>query len=304
MSEPQKEQTPKQAETAKLDSTSAAAALAFAVKSAQKSSGKPGDMGSDKAGAVSRNPQCSSPAALRYAVQAAAIAIIIALGSFAGSHAVSGAKEAPQIVPAWAETALSSIRQNQEDLVRLTGDVRALKNAIDSMKDSVEQRATEAAGRQRALLERVDGIERAAQDTIARVALVTEASGRIERAGTDVGAKIATLSDRLDGIERQAPAPVAAAAKAATAAAPEGPPQTGSVPDPKAALKQVPVEGWVLREVFDGVALVEARNGRLHEVVPGQILPNVGRVEAIERRGRTWVVVTSKGIIGPPERWQ
>jgi hypothetical protein len=76
------------------------------------------------------------------------------------------------------------------------------------------------------------------------------------------------------------------------------------VPDPKVATKHVPVEGWILREVYDGAALVEARNGRLHEVVPGQNLPSVGRIEGIERRGKAWVVVTSKGFIGPPERWQ
>ena len=97
----------------------------------------------------------------------------------------------------------------------------------------------------------------------------------------------------------------AAAARPATAtSAADVPQQTGSVPEPKAAPKEMPVEGWVLRDVYGGVALVESRNGRLHEVVPGTKLPNVGRVEAIERRGRTWVVVTSKGIIGVPERWQ
>jgi hypothetical protein len=56
--------------------------------------------------------------------------------------------------------------------------------------------------------------------------------------------------------------------------------------------------------VYGGGAVVEARNGRLHEVVPGRNLPGAGRVEAIERRGRIWVVVTTKGVIGPPERWQ
>ena len=82
------------------------------------------------------------------------------------------------------------------------------------------------------------------------------------------------------------------------------PPQTGSVPDPKTASKDVPLEGWVLHDVQRGIALVESRNGRLHEVAAGQTLPSVGRVEAIERRGRAWVVVTSKGIIGAAGRWQ
>jgi hypothetical protein len=82
------------------------------------------------------------------------------------------------------------------------------------------------------------------------------------------------------------------------------PTQTGSVPDAKTEPKQMRLDGWVLREVYDGAALVESRTGRLHEVTPGRNLPTVGRVEAIERRGRIWVVVTAKGIISPPDRWQ
>jgi hypothetical protein len=65
----------------------------------------------------------------------------------------------------------------------------------------------------------------------------------------------------------------------------------------------MPLEGWVLHDVQRGVALVESRNGRLHEIVAGQNLPTVGRVEAIERRGKSWVVVTAKGLI-TSGRWQ
>ena len=59
----------------------------------------------------------------------------------------------------------------------------------------------------------------------------------------------------------------------------------------------MPIEGWVLREVYDGIALIEGRNQRLYEVEPGQSLPGIGKVETIEKRGRSWVVITSKGII-------
>ena len=58
----------------------------------------------------------------------------------------------------------------------------------------------------------------------------------------------------------------------------------------------------MLREVYDGVALVEGRNNRLYEVGPGSNLPGVGRVESIERRGKTWAVLTPKGVI-PMARW-
>ncbi len=42
---------------------------------------------------------------------------------------------------------------------------------------------------------------------------------------------------------------------------------------------------------------MENRQGRLFEVRPGSNLPGIGRIEAIERRGRRWVVITPKGYI-------
>lgn len=52
-----------------------------------------------------------------------------------------------------------------------------------------------------------------------------------------------------------------------------------------------------LRGVEDGAAIIERRDGRLDEVEPGDTLPGAGRVISITRRGREWVVVTTKGII-------
>jgi hypothetical protein len=304
MSEQHKEQNPtKQPETPKLDSTSAAAALAMAVTSAKNSGGKPAGAVPAKDAASSGQQQTSPVAEWRtYAARAAAIVVAMGLGWAGGSQAMSGAKKSPQVIPEWADAATSGIRQNQEDLVRLTGDVRVLKSIVESMKESFDEAKAEAAGERRSTMERVDGIGRTAQETAAKIARVADASDRIERASTDAGVKLAALSGRLDGIERQAAAaPAAAKLNAFTA---DGPPQTGSVPEAKAASKDMPLDGWVLHDVQGGVALIENRNGRLHEVVAGQNLPTVGRVEAIERRGRAWVVVTSKGLIGAPTRWQ
>ncbi len=35
--------------------------------------------------------------------------------------------------------------------------------------------------------------------------------------------------------------------------------------------------------------------------MPGDTLPGAGRVEAIERQGRQWVVVTRQGFVTPKE---
>ncbi|HBR46856.1 MAG TPA: hypothetical protein DEA80_18385, partial [Afipia sp.] len=56
------------------------------------------------------------------------------------------------------------------------------------------------------------------------------------------------------------------------------------------------VEGWTLREVSDGIATVSGRPG-IFDVIPGDPLPGIGRVDAIRRQDGRWVVVTSRGLI-------
>jgi hypothetical protein len=59
----------------------------------------------------------------------------------------------------------------------------------------------------------------------------------------------------------------------------------------------VPLAGFVLRDVFDGNALIESRN-TLSVVQPGSEIDGAGKVLAIERRGDAWVVTTARGFIG------
>ena len=70
-----------------------------------------------------------------------------------------------------------------------------------------------------------------------------------------------------------------------------------------AAPKPATLDGWLLRDVYGGVALVEGRAGGLREVAPGEFVPGVGEIRSIERRGRGWVVVTSRGLIQADNRW-
>lgn len=103
------------------------------------------------------------------------------------------------------------------------------------------------------------------------------------------------------------PAPVASTATAAppaptpapTPAAKTDPSQTASI-DTKP--KTETVENWALRDVYDGIAILEDRKRRLIEVAPGETIPGIGRVESIERRGRSWAVVTKQGLI-TPQSW-
>jgi hypothetical protein len=66
---------------------------------------------------------------------------------------------------------------------------------------------------------------------------------------------------------------------------------------PMAEVGRLPMlEGWVLRDVGHGTALIEGRSG-LYEVFAGDPVPGLGRVDAIRKQDGHWVVVTSKGLI-------
>ncbi len=62
-----------------------------------------------------------------------------------------------------------------------------------------------------------------------------------------------------------------------------------------------PLVDFVLRDVFDGKALVEGRD-RLALVRPGSMLEGAGEVLSIERQRDAWVVVTRGGVIGARPR--
>jgi hypothetical protein len=129
---------------------------------------------------------------------------------------------------------------------------------------------------------------------------------KVERAQAEPAAKLAKLSEAVDKLRATPPAvPVAVAAATPVAARDV----TGSVTPPataaaaalaaqaKTEVGRLPtVEGWVLRDVANGGALIEGRRG-IYEVYAGDPIPGVGRVDAIRKQDGRWVVVTSKGLI-------
>ncbi len=130
----------------------------------------------------------------------------------------------------------------------------------------------------------------------------SERLDRLEKAQAEPAAKLAKLSEAVEKLRAAvAPAVAAPVASVPAAAAKEA---TGSIAPaptpadaPKVEVARLPtVEGWVLRGVFNGVALIEGRRG-IYEVYAGDPVPGAGRVDAIRRQDGRWVVVTSKGLI-------
>ena len=109
----------------------------------------------------------------------------------------------------------------------------------------------------------------------------------------DLSGKLADVSGRLDKLEKRpvAAAPVAAApqAKPVPTAATISNETTGSIERPK-------LRGYWLVEADESYAVIDGRDGP-QQVAPGDVLPGIGRVQRIERRGHDWVVVTSAGVI-------
>jgi hypothetical protein len=71
------------------------------------------------------------------------------------------------------------------------------------------------------------------------------------------------------------------------------------VTTPVPETKPTTVEGWMLRDVSDGVAVLEGPQGTWR-VRSGETVPELGRVNSIVRWGNRWIVATSKGLVSTP----
>ena len=136
-------------------------------------------------------------------------------------------------------------------------------------------------------------VEQSSKVTVAQFSKVAERLDRAERGQAEPAAKLAKIGEALERLEKRVTPPPAAA---------PAPDVTGTIaapPAPEAKPKPTVIEDYVVRRVFDGVALIEGRRGII-EVEPGTTLPGAGRVEEIRRQDGRWVVVTTKGLIVPP----
>ena len=125
-------------------------------------------------------------------------------------------------------------------------------------------------------------VDASGKTTNAQLSKVNERAERAEKAQAEPAQKIARLSEAVERLERKpAPAPTDV---------------TGSIVEKQEARPPI-VEGWVIRDIFDGRAMVQSSRHGIYEVGPGAPLPGVGRVEAIRRQDGRWVVVTPKGLI-------
>jgi hypothetical protein len=143
------------------------------------------------------------------------------------------------------------------------------------------------------------GLENNSRLGMSQFSKTSERLDRIEKAQVEPSAKLARLGEAVEKLRAApVPLPVPSPAAAAPAAAKD---VTGSVSPssaaPKVEVGRLPtVDGWVLRDVANGGALIEGRHG-VYEVYAGDPVPGLGRIDAIRRQDGRWVVVTSRGLI-------
>jgi hypothetical protein len=143
--------------------------------------------------------------------------------------------------------------------------------------------------------ERIDRLERAEADSSAKIVRLNEATERL-RVAVQSTPGMAPIPPVPPVIPRERET-TGSATQTSTAASAFGAVRPAALaPKPVEASKLPVVQGWSLRDVNHGLALIEGRNG-FYEVYAGDPIPGLGRVDSIKRQDGRWVVVTTKGLV-------
>lgn len=237
-----------------------------------------------------------TPSPRKRFTKAAARAVVVAAGLGIGAAAAHFALSGRSAVETAASKPTPRAPPTPESVARgMTDALGALRSEIADLRAMIARDQDEA--RPSAAMKKLDELavrlEKAKRDSSGSIA---ELTAKIDPFRQETAARLQAVVERLDRLERRAEAlPEPLARPAALPAAPRGPGRE-SVGATEAARKPPVIRGWILREVYDGVALVEGARGAI-EVAPGETLPGAGRVKSIERRGKGWIVVTSRGVI-------
>jgi hypothetical protein len=230
----------------------------------------------------------AAPRKRRFAAMAGVVALATIAGAVGGALTTAGFTH---VADAAATTSGNNALESA--IARIDADIVALKagleqtakigvsqfNKTSDRLDKVEKTQAEPATKLAKLSEAVDKL-RAAQAAVPAAPVVVAAASPAPAAATSVAPKDVTGTVTT---------PAGTAALPAPAASPAAPPKTEAARLPT-------VEGWVLRDVGHGGALIQGRNG-LYEVYAGDPVPGLGRVDAIRKQDGRWVVVTTRGLV-------
>jgi hypothetical protein len=210
----------------------------------------------------------------RIAAMAAVVALATVAGALGGALATAGLGHFVGGEPAVAkDSALEA------SVARIDADIVALKASVEHTSKMGMSQFNKTS-------DRLDKVERAQAEPAAKLAKLSEAVDKLRATPPAVPVAVAAATPVAARDVTGSVTPPATAAAAAALAA-QAKTEVGRLPT---------VEGWVLRDVANGGALIEGRRG-IYEVYAGDPIPGVGRVDAIRKQDGRWVVVTSKGLI-------
>jgi hypothetical protein len=215
----------------------------------------------------------------RIGAMAAVVALATVAGALGGALATAGVGKLMA-----GDSAQASTQASVKDSA-LEASVARIDAEIVALKSSLEHNSKTTTGQINKASDRLDKVEKAQAEPAAKLAKLSETVDKLRaaQASTTTAAAAPAPAKEVTG---SIPQQQAAAAPAPTPTAP-----------PKPEVARLPtVEGWVLRDVANGSALIESRRG-MYEVYAGDPIPGLGRVDAIRRQDGRWVVVTSKGLI-------
>jgi hypothetical protein len=291
------------------------------------------------AAAGERNEQPAGPRPLHsrlldYSAHAAMIVGLLGFAWTVSDHVAKAPdKPVPAKVMAVTTPPVDETAEMRRNTQKMAADISALRLSLDALRSQMHQDKT--AEQVRSLASNLDGVKTGLTATKAETnATLAQLSSKIDQLPrSEATTKLQQVLERLEKIERQdadktttASIPPVAPLKPTPVALPPIKPIVAKatpaleIPDAakKAALDKAVLEGdaakkppviaeWVVRDVYDGVAVIESKRGPM-EVVPGVTVPGAGVVKSIARHGAGWTVTTSKGLIAylaaPRERQQ
>ncbi|MTV16094.1 MULTISPECIES: hypothetical protein [Bradyrhizobium] len=210
----------------------------------------------------------------RIGAMAAVIALATVAGAIGGALASAGLGHlaTPAVASATDTAARDTAAKEAADaaLARIESEIAALKASVEQTAKAGQAQFSKAS-------DRIEKVEKAQAEPMAKLNKLSEAVDKL-RATPQTTVAAATPAREVTG---SVPPATAAAAPAAPR------PEVGRLPV---------VDGWALRDVGNGGALIEGR-GDIYEVYAGDPVPGLGRVDAIRKQDGRWVVVTSKGLI-------
>jgi hypothetical protein len=214
------------------------------------------------------------------------MAAIVALATLAG--AISGTLATVAVIHFAATDAAStnSTAAVEASVSRIDADIVALKAGLEHATKTGQTQFNKTN-------DRLDKVEKAQAEPASKLAKLSEAMDRLRippAAAPATSAAAAPAATTRDITGSVTPSSANAAAGASSAA-------TAPTSPPKSEVARLPtVDGWTLRDVKHGGALIEGRQG-LYEVYAGDPVPGLGKVDAIHKQDGRWVVVTSKGLV-------